>query len=145
MRRAARGAALVVLASCAVGLSWSLIESERIDSSRVPRLARAQLAYLGDGLEQRADDMQRLFPEGRVFTLALYGAAWVNLGRHERDQTEHAIAERECQRALLLLEAPTSRRVFGPAGGLPHGMELSGPSKAVSRLGSTAGPAASTT
>src|SRR5690348_3676391 len=46
------------------------------------RTAIAQLAYLGDGdLEARADRMQEVFPEGRVFTLALYGLAWVDVGR----------------------------------------------------------------
>lgn len=118
----AQVAGLLVLAGGAVGVVSSLIASERVDSARVPRLARAQLEYLGDGLEPRADEMQELFPEGRVFTLALYGAAWVNVGRHARDEAEHALAQRECQRSLTLLEAPASRRPFGPAGGLPNGM-----------------------
>src|SRR6478736_427839 len=120
--RRTKVAALLALGCGAVGLASALIASERIDSARVPRLARAQLAFLGDGLEQRADEMQQLFPEGRVFTLALYGAAWVNVGRHARDEAERASAQRECQRSLALLEAPASRRVFVPAGGLPNGM-----------------------
>ncbi len=117
-----RGVAWLLLASCAVGVAWSLAASERVDETDVPRMARAQLAYLGDGLEPRADAMQRLFPEGRVFMLALYGAAWVNVGLHAANAAEHARAESECQRSLALLEAPVSRRGFGPAGGLPNGM-----------------------
>ena len=114
--------ALLVLAGCAIGVCVSLIASERADAARTPHLARAQLAYLGDGLEPRADAMQRLFPEGRVFMLALYGAAWVNVGRHAEDTAEHARAQSECRRSLALLEAPASQRGFGPAGGLPNGM-----------------------
>ncbi|HKO53276.1 MAG TPA: hypothetical protein VJV79_36450 [Polyangiaceae bacterium] len=122
VRRGARIVGQYLLAFCALELVSSLVSSERVDAGRVPRLARAQLAHLGDGLEQRADEMQRLFPEGRVFMLALYGAAWVNVGRRAWDAAEHARAQGECQRSLALLEAPASRRMFGPAGGLPNGM-----------------------
>ncbi|HEX9940127.1 MAG TPA: hypothetical protein VGB15_23525 [Longimicrobium sp.] len=83
------------------------------------RTALAQLAYLENGLEERADRMQELFPEGRVFTLALYGLAWVDIGRGTADQALRA-------RALVLAEAPRSRETFEPAGSLPLGVFYEG-------------------
>jgi hypothetical protein len=112
-------AALLLVASALLG---SLYASERVTAASADRFTRAQLAHLAEDLEQRADGMQRLFPEGRVFTLALYGAAWVNVGRHALDLAELARARGECSRALKLLEAPGSLLPFAPAGDLPHGM-----------------------
>lgn len=86
----------------------------------------AQLAYLENGLEERADRMQDLFPEGRVFTLALYGLAWVDVGRGTADQAMRARALAQARRALALAEAPRSRETFEPAGGLPLGMFYEG-------------------
>lgn len=86
------------------------------------RVALAQLTHLGDGLEARANRMQRDFPEGRVFTLALYGLAWVDVGLGSTDPELRARALREARTALALAEAPASRRAFTEAGGLPYGM-----------------------
>ena len=120
--RLMRWASVVVLLLVASALLGMLYASERLTALSSERFTRAQLASLAEGLEERADGMQRLFPEGRVFTLALYGAAWVNIGRHPRDPAEQTRARAECNHALKLLEAPASLRAFGPAGGLPHGM-----------------------
>jgi hypothetical protein len=91
------------------------------------RAALAQLAWLGgDGLERRADEMQDYFPEGRVFTLALYGLAWVDVGRGSPDPALRRKALAEARRALALAEAPRSRETFSEAGGLPHGMFYEG-------------------
>jgi len=90
------------------------------------RAALAQLAHLRPGLEARADAMQEIFPEGRVFTLALYGLAWVDVGRGAKDGALRARALAEARRALELAEAPRSRAGFGPAGGLPHGVFYEG-------------------
>ncbi|MFL5382247.1 MAG: hypothetical protein ACJ8GN_07000 [Longimicrobiaceae bacterium] len=90
------------------------------------RTAVAQLAWLENGLEARADEMQELFPEGRVFTLALYGLAWVDIGRGTADGAMRARALAEARRALALAEAPASLEPYGPAGGLPRGMFYEG-------------------
>jgi len=90
------------------------------------RTALAQLAHLDSGLERRADEMQELFPEGRVFTLALYGLAWVDVGRGAADPATRARALAEARRALALVDDSTSREAFGPAGGLPYGMFYEG-------------------
>ncbi len=90
------------------------------------RVALAQLAHLRPGLQARADAMQEIFPEGRVFTLVLYGLAWVDVGRGTPDAALRARALAEARRALALAEAPDSRIGYGPAGGLPHGMFYEG-------------------
>ncbi|HEX6747725.1 MAG TPA: hypothetical protein VF092_10580 [Longimicrobium sp.] len=90
------------------------------------RTAIAQLAHLEDGLEAQANAMQELFPEGRVFTLALYGLAWVDIGRGTTDVDTRARALSEARRALALADAPASRAGYGPAGGLPHGVFYEG-------------------
>jgi hypothetical protein len=86
------------------------------------RAALAQLAHLESGLETRADRMQALFPEGRVFTLALYGLAWVDVGSGTADDALRTRAVAQARRALALADAPASREPYGPAGGLPLGM-----------------------
>jgi hypothetical protein len=64
----------------------------------------------------------RSVPEGRVFTLALYGLAWVDIGLGSTDGALRARALREARRALALAEAPQSHTPFVEAGGLPYGM-----------------------
>ena len=78
------------------------------------------LRHLSSGLEDHADAMQRLFPEGRLFTLALVGTAWAEVGRRAPDVRAEAL--REARRALALAEGAPTRATFGPAGGLPLGM-----------------------
>lgn len=90
------------------------------------RVALAQLAHLKPGLEARANEMQDAFPEGRVFTLALYGLAWVEIGLGSTDQAMRARALAEARAALALAEAPQSREPFVEAGGLPYGMFYEG-------------------
>lgn len=90
------------------------------------RTALAQLAHLDSGLDASADRMQELFPEGRVFTLALYGLAWVDVGRGAADAGMRARALVQARRALALAEEPRSLAPFGPAGGLPRGMFYEG-------------------
>lgn len=94
--------------------------------ARSTRVALAQLAYLRPQLEARADAMQELFPEGRVFTLALYGLTWVDVGRGSPDAALRARALEEARRALALAEAPASQAGFGPASGLPYGVFYEG-------------------
>lgn len=84
---------------------------------------RAQLQFLSDEpetLEAHADAMQRLFPEGRLFTIALTGLAWHRIGGRVPDLA--AEANRHIADAVRLAESPETRETFGPAAGLPHGM-----------------------
>jgi hypothetical protein len=125
IQRVAR--ALRLTAWALIGL-LSLVAINRVVFSPDPRTERgtrvalAQLAYLKPGLEARADAMQELFPEGRVFTLALYGLAWVDVGRGSSHPALRARSLAEARRALALAEAPRSRDNFGPTGTLPYGV-----------------------
>lgn len=118
--------------ACVLGAMLSLLAIVRVVRAPDPseagatRVAVAQLAHLNRGLEARADAMQEIFPEGRVFTLALYGLAWVDVGRGTRDGALRARALAEARRALALAYAPRSRLGYGEAGGLPHGMFYEG-------------------
>ncbi|HEU4883022.1 MAG TPA: hypothetical protein VFT45_12265 [Longimicrobium sp.] len=94
--------------------------------ARSTRVAMAQLAHLKPELEAHADAMQDWFPEGRVFTLALYGLAWVDVGRGSSDGALRARALNEARWALALAEAPASRAGYGEASGLPHGIFYEG-------------------
>ncbi|HST62970.1 MAG TPA: hypothetical protein VLK84_29955, partial [Longimicrobium sp.] len=117
---------------CALGALLSLLAIGRVARAPDPsdagatRVALAQLAYLRPGLEARANAMQETYPEGRVFTLVLYGLAWVDVGRGTGDAALRARALAEARRALALAEAPDSRIGYGPAGGLPHGIFYEG-------------------
>ena len=88
------------------------------------RRTLAQLQFLSEDLEtleRHADAMQALFPEGRLFTIALTGLAWANVGDHAQ-VTTRVNAERHVRDAVRLAEAQETRRTFGPAGGLPYGV-----------------------
>jgi hypothetical protein len=114
---------VVLLAAIALGRVVRAPDPADAGSMRV---ALAQLAHLKPGLEARADAMQELFPEGRVFTLALYGLAWVDVGRGTSDAALRMRALDEARWALALAEAPRSRIGYGEASGLPHGIFYEG-------------------
>lgn len=128
-RRRARGPLRL---ACVLGIVLSLLAMWRVARAPDPsqaegtRVALAQLAHLRPGLEARANAMQDIFPEGRVFTLALYGLAWVDVGRGTQDAALRARALAEARRALALARAPQSRHGYGEAGGLPHGIFYEG-------------------
>jgi len=80
----------------------------------------AQLRFLSDDLDAHSDAMQRLFPEGRVFTLALTGLGWTEIGQRESSYRDLALTE--ARRALELASDSVSRQPFGQADGLPNGI-----------------------
>ncbi|GAB5536229.1 MAG: hypothetical protein Rubg2KO_24780 [Rubricoccaceae bacterium] len=80
----------------------------------------AQLRFLSDDLDGHADAMQRLFPEGRAFTLALTGLGWTNLGIQDAAPRDLALAN--ARHALELAENSVSRQPFPRAGSLPNGI-----------------------
>ena len=117
MRRAlawALGALLVVLGIRLVALSV-------VDRSPGATRDRAveTLRYLSSDLEAQADAMQRLFPEGRLFTAALTGIAWSNVGLEAEGHAEPALEG--ARGALAVALAPRSTEPFGPTAGLPFG------------------------
>jgi hypothetical protein len=126
LSRAARGTAWALVALVSLVAIARVALAPDPSGSRAARVATAQLEWLRPGLEARANDMQMLFPEGRVFTLALYGLTWVDVGLGTRDGALRARALAEARRALALAEAPRSREVFEPAGGLPYGVFYEG-------------------
>nr|BFE61705.1 hypothetical protein GCM10020063_062310 [Dactylosporangium thailandense] len=72
--------------------------------------AERQLHHLRAELDAGAgQDAQRLFPEGYFFLHALYGLAWVDVGRHARDKGE---AVRESRWALDRLDSPSGTAPF---------------------------------
>lgn len=111
---------------CALAAALMMIRVMRPDpsTSAGARTALAQVAYLEGDLEARADRMQMLFPEGRVFTLTLYGLTWIDLAHAEPTLRTRALAE--ARRALALAEAPASREPFDAASGLPFGVFYEG-------------------
>ena len=80
----------------------------------------AQLRFLSDDLGAHGDAMQRLFPEGRVFTVALTGLGWTEIGRRSPGHRDLALTN--ARRALELASDSVSRRPFGPASDLPNGI-----------------------
>ncbi|WP_432840525.1 hypothetical protein [Dactylosporangium sp. CA-092794] len=77
--------------------------------------AERQLTFLRAELDHGAGETaQGLFPEGYFFLHALYGIAWVDVGRH---RTDRAPALREARWALSRLD--------GPQGTAPFSAELS--------------------
>ena len=122
LRRLAATVAGVLLLAVGARMLWV--------ATAAPRSARAwdertlaQLRFLSDDaqtLYAHADAMQRLFPEGRLFTLALAGLAWHQLA--DRSVVLRSQAESHIYDALVLAESEDTRRTFSPAGGLPHGM-----------------------
>jgi hypothetical protein len=131
-RRRSRSLRVLGAVACAIGVLISVLAVGCVARAPDPsdagstRVALAQLAHLKPGLEARANAMQELFPEGRVFTLVLYGLAWVDVGRGAPDGALRTRALAEARWALALAEAPASRVGYGVAGGLPHGMFYEG-------------------
>jgi len=86
-----------------------------------PEVVAAQLAFLRAALRDDADeDMQALFPEGRFFTSALYGLAWVNVGLDRPALRDEAL--REARWARDRMDTPPGRAPFSPALDPPYGV-----------------------
>lgn len=80
----------------------------------------ASLRWLSRDLASKADRMQRSFPEGRLFTVALTGMGWAEVGA--RDPALAAEALSSARITLALARDPETSDRFPTAGGLPHGM-----------------------
>ena len=115
MRRLGRGLAwaLCALLACTGGRGLAILAAPGDDRPV------ASLRYLTDDLGVYSARMQRLFPEGHVFTASLTGLAWANAARDPALRDEALAGAR---RALAIVESPVARETFRPAGGLDHGM-----------------------
>jgi len=120
VRRLARGLGWIAAALAVVvgGRGLWILRGGGEDATRAR--AVASLRWLSDDLDGKANRMQTLFPEGRVFTAALTGIAWAQVG--VRDTALAAEALRQSRAALVVATDAASKRTFGAAGGLPHGM-----------------------
>lgn len=122
MKRLVRAAGLVVAGlAVAVGArGLVLLAAPAPGTEAWEARTLAGLRYLSSDLEGHAEAMQQLFPEGRLFTVALTGLAWAEAGRQDPDVRSEA--RREVRRALAIADGAPSRSTFRPAGGLPYGM-----------------------
>lgn len=85
----------------------------------------AQLNHLEKKLHGGADSaMQKLFPEGLLFTNALYGLTWIEHARENPSLQRRAI--REASRALQRMESPTGKAPFDPQLTPPYGVFYAG-------------------
>ena len=115
MRRVGRGLAWALCALLALaGVRGLTILATSGDDRPV-----ASLRYLTDDLGVYSARMQRLFPEGHVFTASLTGLAWAHAAR---DPALHGEGLAGARRALEIVESPVARESFRTAGGLDHGM-----------------------
>ncbi|MEO0557993.1 MAG: hypothetical protein AAF170_07400 [Bacteroidota bacterium] len=123
MRRIARGlgwiASALLIGLGARGL-WLLATMPVPNSEAWTDQTVEQLRFLSGDLDAHANAMQRLFPEGRVFTLTLTGLGWTNLGLQNAAPRDLALAN--ARHALDLATDSVSRGTFPAAGGLPHGI-----------------------
>ncbi|HRH67925.1 MAG TPA: hypothetical protein PLB89_00320 [Flavobacteriales bacterium] len=91
-----------------VWVNFAVHTAPRVGSNEELYMARAQLRFLEGRLHAGlGDEMQKLFPEGSVFTHALYGSAWCSyaLRRNTADSVRtHAL--REARWALTQIERP---------------------------------------
>lgn len=114
----------VLLGIIALALAFLLLLNVRLHRPGGPGTVQAQLRYLEGALEYgAADDMQRLFPEGYVFTWALYGLASARLaGDLDAGDTRRAHLLAETRRALAAIHSEDGRRVFVREMDPPYGV-----------------------
>lgn len=113
---------------CSLVLIWSTVNLRSPDPSdfgpeKLPPDTPAQLAWLHDALaDGAAEEMQGMFPEGYVFTWALYGLTHVQYGlRHSAGSKPRISAEAEARRALAMITTAQARRPFEQTDNPPLG------------------------
>ncbi|MEM6772720.1 MAG: hypothetical protein AAF597_19230, partial [Bacteroidota bacterium] len=86
-----------------------------------------QLTYLEIILHAgAAHDMQQLFPEGFLFTNALYGLSWADYAQHLPNGPKKDKALTEITWALSEIDSPASKAVFPQDQPIPYGMFFQG-------------------
>jgi hypothetical protein len=104
----------ILLGIIALALAFLLLLNVRLHRPGGAGTVQAQLRYLEGALEYgAADEMQRLFPEGYVFTWALYGLASARLaGQLDAHDARRAHLLAETRRALSAIHSDAGRAVF---------------------------------
>lgn len=104
---------------CTAAVVWSQVNLRSPDPAAftpdsVPPDTAEQLNWLREALDAGAGTaMQDQFPEGYVFTWALYGLSQVQLGlRYPTGAPQRISAESEARRALTMLQTPEAQRPF---------------------------------
>ncbi|MGW5452125.1 hypothetical protein [Nocardia sp. NPDC003979] len=106
-----RFAGVAVTVCCLVAAGRFLLSPP--EPGDIPGATERQLAFLRGALEGGADtEAQQLFPEGHLFSNALYGLAWVQAGHADPDLRSQAVAESRW--ALARMESDEGRAVFSP-------------------------------
>ncbi|MEV0709590.1 hypothetical protein [Nocardia aurea] len=89
-----------------------LVPQVRMYRDDLPRTdVVAQLRFIRAELDSgSAEEMQRMFPEGYVFSYVLYGLTWTDIARGDPAYRDEAL--REARWALRHVDSPTGRAVF---------------------------------
>lgn len=96
----------VLITGWLLWVNYAVHTAPRVGSNEELDEARAELRFLEDRVHAGlGDEMQKLFPEGSVFTHALYGSAWCGLAqRRSTSDTVRTHALREARWALAQIE-----------------------------------------
>jgi hypothetical protein len=88
----------------------------------------AQLHFLDRMVDEgAAANMQKLFPEGYVFTTVLYGLTWTETGiTYPGDSPHYRHALAKARHALRLIESPAGTAVFEPTLSPSYGIFYNG-------------------
>ncbi|MEU4598958.1 hypothetical protein [Nocardia sp. NPDC023988] len=106
-----RVAGVVVTACCLIAAGRFLLPQP--GAGEIPGSTERQLSFLRAALDDGADTAaQQQFPEGHLFSNALYGLAWVQAAHAEPGLGSQAV--RESRWALARLESEEGRAVFSP-------------------------------
>lgn len=126
-----RAPALLLVAFLSVALLWINIAIHRtaaVGSTAEVEALRAQLTFLEPRMHAGLpNDLQKLFPEGRVFAQALYALSWCGLAQRvpsDDNMREHAL--REARWAYAELNSPRGQRQFPISTPLPLGAFYAG-------------------
>lgn len=126
-----RALSLVAVAVFSATLLWVNIAIHRtppVGSATEVEALHAQLTYLQSRMHAGLpNDMQKLFPEGRVFAQALYALSWCGLAqRSPSDKTLRMQALHEARWAYAELNTPRAQRQFPISTQLPLGAFYAG-------------------
>jgi hypothetical protein len=113
----------VLLGILSLSLAILLLLNVRLHRPGGPSTVEAQLRYLEDELHDgAAEKMQRLFPEGFVFTWSLYGLASARqAGQLDPRDAHRAHLLAETRTALAAIRSETGRSTFEPEMEPPYG------------------------
>ncbi len=108
-------------------INWSIYKPYPEDHSvELIEQSLAQLTYLENNMHDGlADEMQGEYPEGYIFTNALYGLSWVELCRQSLDESLKFKCLQEANWALHQINSDKGREIFEQNLNPPYGVFLS--------------------